>query len=77
MVVAGFVVDVRIALLGLDVFFRGVRFVVIVSDEARMVARWQCNAFATSSSGTHTMTIVGVTVGAATPRGLVIVRDDA
>lgn len=39
-----------------------------------MVARWKSDAFATASSRTHTLGIVGVTICSATPRCLAMVR---
>lgn len=46
---------------------RNVALVVLVENEAGVVARWQGDAFATAGTRCHTLAVVGVTIGTATP----------
>lgn len=43
-------------------------YLVFVADEAGVVARWKCDAFAAARPRTHTVAIIGISVCTATPR---------
>lgn len=74
-VVTGVSCQIKIALgmviLRVDEFLRGCGegLVVVVADQTWVIARWECNTFASASSGSHTVVIIGIAVRAATPRG--------
>jgi hypothetical protein len=49
---------------------RDVALVVLVENEAGVIAWWQGDAFAAAGPRCHTLAVVGVTIGTATPGGL-------
>lgn len=54
-----------------DLFGWGVEgLVVVVSDEGRLANRWRGDALTASSSRTHTVAIISITICATAPRGL-------
>jgi hypothetical protein len=48
--------------------------VVLVADEAWVIARWESDAFTSASTRCHTLVVIGITVCSATPRSLGDVR---
>jgi hypothetical protein len=46
---------------------RDVAFVVLVENEARVIAWWQGDAFTAAGARCHTLAVVGVTIGTTTP----------